>query len=158
MMVLWIQLVIHGHEKSNWNSKRSSDFDLSCCYSFTVFVWLLCGYRYESIWINSRTIWSNIISINMLIKYSYIKYVPVTQITKCISCTEKFCASYCTIPLILYARYFLFADVVIKWPHQELLVECANTWMIYQLTHAYQTTDQERKKHLMLFSSMILKL
>ena len=56
------------------------DFDLSCCYSITVFVWLLCGYRYESIWINIRTIWSNIKSINMLIKYSYIKYVLVTQI------------------------------------------------------------------------------
>jgi hypothetical protein len=51
-------------------------------------------------------------SINMLIKYSYIKYVPVTQITKHISCTEKFRASYRTIPLILYVRYFLFADDV----------------------------------------------
>jgi hypothetical protein len=47
----------------------------------------------------------------MLIKYSYIKYVPVRQITKCVSSTEKFCASYRTIPLILYARCFLFADV-----------------------------------------------
>ena len=46
----------------------------------------------------------------MLIKYSYIKCVPVTQITKRVSCTEKFCASYRTIPLILYVRYFLFAD------------------------------------------------
>ena len=46
----------------------------------------------------------------MLIKYSYIKYVPVTQITKCLSCTEKFCPSYRTIPLILYLQYFLFAD------------------------------------------------
>ena len=50
----------------------------------------------------------------MLIKYSYIKYVPVTQITKRVSCTEKFCASYRTIPLILYVQYFIFADEVLS--------------------------------------------
>ena len=34
-----------------------------------------------------------------------------SQVTKCISCTEKFRAIHSTLPLILYVQYFLFADI-----------------------------------------------
>ena len=80
---------------------------------------ITCGYSYESILIIIRTLWSNFISINMLIEYSYVCYVPITQIPKCVSCTEKFCARYHTIPLILLYDTFFSDDgmlVLMKSP------------------------------------------
>ena len=47
----------------------------------------------------------------MLIEYSYVCYVHIMQITKCVSCIEKFLTRYHTIPLILYVRYFLYHDL-----------------------------------------------